>query len=141
MPTYPKLEYVDADGSAIRAHRNDGSFRIYDSSEPVKFQEAKDGDYGPVDAYEPPPEQSSSESLSAQRANMGAETFQLSIAMATSGDLAAVEAAFALNPKANAIWKHSDYAKREGAILDALLTIRTNAQIDAIFLAAAQVSR
>lgn len=132
---------MNAERTAIRATREDGSMVIIEASSGDLWGLARSGQLGPVAEYTPPPPPTEAELLAQERAQMRCNPAQMRIALHRAGKLAEVQAIADADAEASIVWEYATYLRRNSPFISALNDGDfTDAEIDGLFRSAMEIN-
>lgn len=130
---------MNAERTAIRATREDGSMVIIEASSGDMWGLARSGHLGSVAEYTPAPAEA--EPLAQERAQMRCSPAQMRIALHRAGKLAEVQAIADADAEASIVWEYATYLRRNSPFISALNDGDfTDAEIDGLFRSAMEIN-
>ena len=132
---FNRVEACNADGSVLRAYRQDGTIEIVEASSPAQLlARARAGEWGAVLPY------SGGETDGRSAVPISVELAQLKIQLGREGILQQTADAMAGTSEDQIIWAGAATVKSTGRVAAILRDLgKSGAQIEAIFKAAARV--
>lgn len=134
---YSEIRYANPEKTMIHATHDDGRIVVVEPAMGELWAACLSGSLGKVLQYKKPPEPSAKERLAALRGSMHCSTAQLGLALVDAKILGDFESA--LDERGQIIWRKAAQIRRRGPILDALKSIMTEKEIDALFSAASEI--